>query len=81
MPGRTLEDIALETALNHFLCDEVSAEDYRTVAKNDNWAENLGTNVWEPFERYTSNELFFFISALKDEILTALQEAITNGSV
>jgi len=76
MTKRTLEDIALETALGHFLCDEISAEDYRNTGED--WIDELDVSVWEPFENYSPEQLQELISNLEDSILNALKEATTT---
>jgi hypothetical protein len=76
MTKRTLEDIALETALGHFLSDEVSAEEYRNAGED--WIDELEIIVWEPFEGYLEPELAGFISDLESSILAALIEATTK---
>jgi hypothetical protein len=76
MTKRTLEDIALETALGHFLSNAVSAEEYRNAGEN--WIDELEIIVWGPFEYYLAQELAQFISELETSILAALIEATAN---
>ena len=75
MTKRTLEDIALETALGHFLCDVISIDEYRNTGED--WIDELAVTVWEPFEYYSPQDLQGLISDLESSILDALKEATT----
>jgi hypothetical protein len=76
MSKRTLEDIALETALGHFLCDVINIDEYRNTGED--WIDELDVTVWEPFEYYSPQDLQGLISDLESSILDALKEATEN---
>lgn len=76
MTKRTLEDIALETALGHFLCDVLSAEDFRNI--DEDWMAELDVTVFQPFENHSADQLVELISDLESSILAALIEASTK---